>query len=145
MNTVVKLAFAATLITGLTVYMGFRGASAGWKYYLTVDECLQHRADLLNQRIRLSGSVAEDSLEISPDRRRAQFRLCGASAVVPVRCVGRIPDNLAERIDVVIEGRLDDSGDFQAFEILTRCASKYAPQSPPPETSAGPCPEENGI
>ena len=43
--------------------MGYVGAAAHWKYYLTSDECLAHAADLVGSRMRVSGKVADDSLQ----------------------------------------------------------------------------------
>jgi cytochrome c-type biogenesis protein CcmE len=41
-----------------------------------------------------------------------------------------LPDNLKEDIDVVVEGRLNESGALQGDRVLTRCASKYQSQQP---------------
>jgi cytochrome c-type biogenesis protein CcmE len=39
-----------------------------------------------------------------------------------------LPDNLAEKMAMVVEGRLDDSGTLHGDKVLTRCASKYQSQ-----------------
>ncbi len=40
-------------------------------------------------------------------------------------CSGRLPDNLAEGMEVVVEGRFEPSGVLSGDTVLTRCASKY--------------------
>jgi cytochrome c-type biogenesis protein CcmE len=36
-----------------------------------------------------------------------------------------LPDNLANGIAVLVEGRLDDAGLLHGEKVLTRCTSKY--------------------
>jgi cytochrome c-type biogenesis protein CcmE len=129
MSTAVKLAIAATIVSSVTAYMAYLGMTASWKYYLTVDECLADAPALVSQRMRVSGKVALDSLEITPGRELASFKLCGTDRQLPVRCVGPLPDNLAEEMDVVVEGLLDEAGLLHGDQVLTRCASKYKTES----------------
>ncbi len=79
--------------------------------------------------MRVSGKVALGSLDVATDRRQATFKLCGNGGELPVRCVGPLPDNLAEDMEVVVEGQLDESGLLQGDQLLTRCASKYATET----------------
>ncbi len=130
MTTGRKLAIAAAVIGGVTAYMAYLGASSSWQYYLTADECLAEADTLGDQRIRVSGKIAPNSLEIAEDRRRASFSLEGTGANLAVVCAGPLPDNLADGIDVVVEGRLDDRGNLQGVKVLTRCASKYESEKP---------------
>jgi cytochrome c-type biogenesis protein CcmE len=128
MSTGRKLAIGGAIIAGVTAYMAYVGASTSWQYYLTVDECLADAPTLLADRIRISGKVAPDSLEIAADRKHASFALEGSSGSLKVICSGPLPDNLAEGADVVVEGRLENPGLFRGEKVLTRCASKYESQ-----------------
>jgi len=109
--------------------MAYLGASSSWQYYVSVDECLEAcrdgRSTFEGRRLRVSGRVAAGSLRIDPAGKRAVFSLDGTQHSLPVVCSGTLPDNLAEKIDVVVEGRLDGSGVLQGDKLLTRCASKY--------------------
>ena len=42
---------------------------------------------------------------------------------------GPLPDNLAEEMEVVVEGSLEPSGCLRGDRVLTRCASKYASET----------------
>lgn len=108
--------------------MAYLGASTAWQYYMTVDECVAGAATLAADRIRVSGTVAADTLRIAADRKQAVFSLRGRQQQLPVVCTGPLPDSLAEGIDVVVEGRLDASGSLRGEKIPTRCASKYRSQ-----------------
>jgi cytochrome c-type biogenesis protein CcmE len=120
-----KLAIGGVIAGGLTVYMAYVGASTSWQYYLTVDECLADASELLGERVRLSGRIAPGSLRIAADRRKASFALEGTEGSLSVDCPGPLPDNLAEEMEVVVEGRLESPRLFRAEKVLTRCASKY--------------------
>lgn len=126
MSTAVKLGIAACIVAAVTIYMAYLGTTTSWKYYLTVDECLADAPALIKQPMRVNGKIVVGSLEIAPSRQQATFKLCGSSRELPVSCVGPLPDNLAEDMDVVVEGRLDDAGQLIGDKVLTKCASKYA-------------------
>ena len=125
MSPSVKLALGAGIVAGVTGYMAYVGASASWKYYVTADECVARAAQLTGSRVRVSGGVAAGSLRLAADRSQASFDLQGATGKLDVDCTGPLPDNLAENIDVVVEGQLEAGGRLRGDKLLTRCASKY--------------------
>jgi cytochrome c-type biogenesis protein CcmE len=129
MSTAAKLGIAACIVTGVTAYMAYLGTTTSWKYYLTVDECLADAPALVKQRMRVNGKIVVGSLDIATTRQQATFKMCGTGRELPVSCVGPLPDNLAEDMDVVVEGRLDESGHLIGDKVLTKCASKYAPEA----------------
>lgn len=51
--------------------------------------------------------------------------LSGSDNEIQVQYHGSIPDNFVEEGEVVVEGRLDTSGIFQADMLMTKCESKY--------------------
>jgi cytochrome c-type biogenesis protein CcmE len=135
MNTGTKLILGAVLIVGTTVYMAYLGARAGWQYYLTAEECLVEGESLVGSRLRLSGTIAQGTLQIAPDRSRAEFALAAPEGRIRVVCDGPLPDNLAEQAAVVVEGRLEEAHFLRGTKVLTRCASKYE-SNPPAGTKA---------
>lgn len=132
-----KLVLLGLVLVGVTAWFAWQGASASWQYYLTVDEFVAQGDALRNVRVRLGGKVAEGTLAIGPDRRRAGFDLAGAGQRLPVQYTGILPDNLAEGRDVVVEGRWQGDGPLQADRLLTRCASKYEPGGDSEAAAAG--------
>ena len=125
MSPSVKLAVGAGIIILATAYMSYVGARASWKYYVTVDECLARAPELAGRRIRVSGMVAEGSLRIESERAGASFDLQGVTDSLKIVYRGSLPDNLAEHIEVVVEGQLEADGQLYGDKLLTRCASKY--------------------
>ena len=125
MPTAVRLAICSLILVGATAYMAYLGASSGWTYYVTVDECLEQLDALKGSRVRVSGTVAEGSLVVARDRRSATFRIAGQAGSMAVRCRGFVPETLTEGRPVVVEGQINRGGTIEATQVLTRCASKY--------------------
>lgn len=130
MTTGRKLALGGLIVATLIGYLAYRGASASWQYYLTADKCLAERAALVGQRLRVSGRIAAGTFTVEHEPVRASFALEGQPANLPVVCPSPLPDNLAEGIAVLVEGRLDDAGVLHGEKVLTRCASKYQSLKP---------------
>lgn len=127
MRSSAKHAIGALVVLTAIGYLAFVGAASSWQYYLSVDETATDVAKLEGRRIRVSGRVAPHSLWISEDRRDAEFKLAGAEHTLHVSCSCAMPDNLAENIDVVVEGKLH-AGRMDGYKVITRCASKYERQ-----------------
>jgi cytochrome c-type biogenesis protein CcmE len=129
MGVKARVVFAAAVIVAVIAYLVFLGASSTWQYYLLVDECYAQQVQWQGKLLRVNGRVTDGSLNISPDRRGAVFCLEGKLHQFAVTCAGPLPDNLAEGMEVVVEGKLQPDGGLQGERVITRCASKYAPKS----------------
>ena len=119
-----KLTLGAMSVAATIGYLAYLGAASSWQYYLSVDETVADATSLTGKRIRVSGRVAVGSLTIGENRRHATFDLTGAVHTLPASCRCAMPDNLAEDIDVVVEGVLNADG-IHGHKVITRCASKY--------------------
>ena len=124
MSAGVKLTIAALLVATAIGYLAFLGAASSWQYYLSVDEAVADAPHLTGKRIRVSGRVEAGSLTMVDDRRQANFELVGESQKLLATCRCALPGNLAENIDVVVEGTLQSDG-ILGRKVITRCASKY--------------------
>jgi cytochrome c-type biogenesis protein CcmE len=143
MTTGTRLFIGGGIIASVIGYMAYLGAKSSWQYYLTVDECTADASELVGCPLRVNGHIAPNSLEIEPDRNRTTFVLRGSESGVFVTCNGPLPDNLAEDMDVVVEGQLDGGGVLRGDKVLTRCASKYrSKEAAPAEAVAATLPSE---
>ena len=131
MNSIrLKLIFAGVILTGAFSYLAFAGMHKGWVYFVSVDQFIAD-PQFHNQRVRLHGKVAADGFDASESLLTAKFDLAGkAGQSLPVVYRGVIPDMFEVGRDVVVEGRRDAAGLFQADVLMTKCASKYEPDSP---------------
>ncbi|HZR84910.1 MAG TPA: cytochrome c maturation protein CcmE [Candidatus Binatia bacterium] len=124
------------------VYTAVRETSA---YFLTMDEYARDPAALAGQPLRLAGRVSTGTVKWDPRTLDLEFLLqpippgeggthearrvaapdpALASATLPVRYNGILPDMFADGRDVIVEGRVD-GGVFHAKALLTTCPSKY--------------------
>jgi cytochrome c-type biogenesis protein CcmE len=126
-----KIAVGVVVIAGVMGYVAYLGASSSWRYYLLVDELAAQSDRIGSARLRVSGQVVVGSLVISDNRRRATFVLGGTESEVAVIATGPLPDNLADGMEVVVEGSLESHGKLHADRVITRCASKYAAKNAP--------------
>jgi cytochrome c-type biogenesis protein CcmE len=120
MTTGRKLALGAIIIAAVTTYLAFAGAASSWQYYLTVDECVDQAPQIVGSQLRVHGRVGA--------RQQATFVLAGERGNLDVICVGPLPDNLAEDMEVVVEGQLERQNLVRGHKVMTKCASKYTSQ-----------------
>ena len=66
------------------------------------------------------GTVVRDS-----SGRMVTFEMTDGKATYPVVYRGIIPDTFSDSVEVVVEGRLDANGTFQATTLLAKCAARY--------------------
>ena len=119
-----NLLCGCAVVAAVIAYLAFLGASSPWQYYVLVDECYGQMDRWQEKLLRVNGRVANGSLRIAADRRNAAFALEGKTHKFDVTCPGPLPDNLAEGIDVVVEGKLQSDGGLRGERVITRCASK---------------------
>ncbi|MGH6620312.1 MAG: cytochrome c maturation protein CcmE [Alphaproteobacteria bacterium] len=79
------------------------------------------------QRIRIGGLVAAGSVAKSPDGVATRFTVTDMKAEIPVSYSGILPDLFREGQGVVVEGRLEPGGAFQASEVLAKHDENYMP------------------
>jgi cytochrome c-type biogenesis protein CcmE len=124
------------IVAGLVMAMALGYlAVAGSKgvYFLSVDQFMEN-AEARQQRVRLTGTVSAEGLEVNAGLLQAEFVLLGETQQLPVRYRGVVPDLFKAEHEVIVEGKLDESGLFQANVLLTKCASKYDAKEQHPET-----------
>jgi cytochrome c-type biogenesis protein CcmE len=98
---------------------------SSWSYYYSVDDFAAADKAMQEHSFRLAGRVQPGSVAHDLENLSLQFTLAGAQAQLPVRYTGVVPDNFVEDREVVVEGRLEPTGVFQADTLMTRCESKY--------------------
>jgi cytochrome c-type biogenesis protein CcmE len=124
-KTIVKTLIGVVVIGGGIGYFMYQAMQSSWSYYYSVDEFSAHSWAVKNNSLRIAGRVKQGSVVRDLQKMKLTFTLAGSKSEVPVWYEGSIPDNFAEDIEVVVEGRLDISGVFQADRLMTKCESKY--------------------
>ncbi len=117
------------------------------QYFLTPSE-LANKIDrdpsFVDVGVKISAKVVTGTIERAPDGRSVKFQMADSTTTYNVLYKGVIPDTFTDGVDVVVDGRLDDNGTFQATILLAKCASRYEnepdkyPQSPSYPTGTKP-------
>ncbi len=124
-KTIVKTVIAVILIGGAMTYFVFQAMKSSWSYYYSVDDFSADSPAVKNHSLRIAGRVKQGSVVRDLEKVSLNFTLTGSEAELPVEYRGSVPDNFAEDREVVVEGRLDTTGIFQADMLMTKCESKY--------------------
>ena len=128
----IKLSVASVVLVGAFAYLAIAGMQKGWVYFVSVDQYLSD-SQFATQRVRLHGKVAAEGFDASKALLTAKFNLVsstGKPGSLSVAYHGALPDMFEAGRDVVVEGKRDAAGVFQADVLMTKCASKYEPGSP---------------
>ena len=124
-KTVVKLLVGLIVIGGGISYFMYQAMRSSWSYYYSVDEFVTGGTKVENHSFRLAGKVKPGSIKRDIQKMDLRFTLAGVKTEVPIHYAGTVPENFTEDIEVVVEGRLETTGIFEANSLVTRCESKY--------------------
>lgn len=98
------------------------------QYFLTPSE-LAAKVDesprFIKNGVKVGAKVVSGTIVREPDGRTIRFDMTDGTQTYNVVYRGVAPDTFTDGVDVVVEGRLDKSGVFQATTLLAKCASRY--------------------
>ncbi|CAA7612503.1 cytochrome c maturation protein CcmE [Magnetospirillum sp. SS-4] len=78
------------------------------------------------RRMRVGGLVEAESLK--KDGKTVTFKVTDVTNAIPVSYTGMLPDLFREGQGVVVEGRMEKDGVFQASEVLAKHDENYMPK-----------------
>jgi cytochrome c-type biogenesis protein CcmE len=117
-----KLGIASVVFAGAVVFLALAGMEKGFAYTVGVDEFAAKSMQYQGKRMRICGIVGA---EVRQGSAGAEFAMQGKAQHVSVSYRGIVPDGLKEGAEVIVEGKADGLGRFQADTLMTKCASKY--------------------
>lgn len=79
------------------------------------------------RKFRIGGMVTAGSVQRTPGSLEVRFIVTDYRNSIPVRYEGLLPDLFREGQGVIAHGRLSDSGDFVADEVLAKHDENYMP------------------
>jgi len=132
----VKFAAGFSIIVVCLLYLVVSGFQKTAMYYFTVTELEAKETEFVGKRIKLAGKVVPGSIQ-KRNGRAIEFEIWeplgeeadSFSRKRTVRYDGLVPDTFRDESDVVLEGKMEDSGIFAAETLLAKCPSKYESQS----------------
>ena len=129
-STWIKLGVTAVVVavaTGIIIYT----ASQSSGLFRFVDEVKAQSADLKGKELWVAGTLEPGTHQVRTvrgARQEHQFVLSHRGEQIRVHYVGVMPANVKPGLQLIIRGKLADSGQIEAAEIRTKCPSKYKGQ-----------------
>ena len=118
-----KFLFGGVLVLGTAGYLMASSIDETATYYLTPGELASKVSDnprFVNTGVKVGARVVSGTIVREPSGRSLTFKMTD-----DVQYRGIAPDTFTDGVDVVVEGRLDANGIFQATTLLAKCASRY--------------------
>ena len=121
-----KLIIGGFLVLAVVIALIVQATISTGAYYMTVDEINQAGAQLVGQRVRVSGTVVDGSEDWNPQEITLRFAISGEKGdQLPIVFFGPRPDNFQRAASAIVEGELKPDGSFQAETLLLKCPSRY--------------------
>ncbi len=114
----------ALIAIGLAVVLILNALNSNIALYVTPSEVAAGKSPT-GQVFRIGGMVKNDSLR--RDGLTVHFVITDLVKDIPVAYTGILPDLFKEGKGAVIQGRLDQSGEFIASEVLAKHDENYMP------------------
>lgn len=118
-------------VAAVISYLVWTGVSSTMVYYLTPGELVERVEEDPSFRdlgVKVSGQVVPGSYERVEGQLLHRFvihDLEDESVTFPVEWRDALPDTFTDEVEVVVEGRLNADGVFEATTLLTKCGSRY--------------------
>ena len=131
----VKLVVAGAMALFAVGYLMFSATQTSAVYYLTISEMEALGDGAASQQVRIGGIVVPDSIERNGTTLR--FRIVDAEPDTPPEVAlrsqkslpivyrGVAPDIFQGQIHVVVEGKRNVAGEFDARTLLAKCPSRF--------------------
>jgi cytochrome c-type biogenesis protein CcmE len=119
---VIKLLAVGLVLAAGVAYFVFSSTQSTAEYYQTIPEMRAHPQD---RDVRVVGVVQNDVAK-SQGGMHVRFTMAEGKDTLPVTYSGTLPDIFKPGVQVVVEGRKDSHGVFQARELQAKCPSKFS-------------------
>jgi cytochrome c-type biogenesis protein CcmE len=125
-NKNLKFMIGGLLIIALIVGLIVQATMATGAYYLTVSELQARVPAIYGERVRVSGTVVDDSENWNAREITLRFAISDDTGTeLPIVFYGPRPDNFQRAASAIVEGQMLSDGSFQADTLLLKCPSRY--------------------
>lgn len=136
MKARLKFILPLFVIASLISWLVFAGVKDSMVYYITVDELLEDIPDIYGQKVRVSGTVVNGSIQNEVDD-SLRFTIEAGEGSLDVEYDGIIPDIFTDGVEAVVEGKLSGDNVFEADLLLAKCPTKYESEEAPYQRKKG--------
>lgn len=143
--TRLRLLIAGLVLLFAAGYLVVSATNTSAVYYLTISELRGMSANALTQSVRVGGIVVPGTIQ--RDGTTLRFRIVDAAPETPYADVdpnalrmdvtyqGVVPDIFQDEVHVVVEGKVNSEGVFDARTLLAKCPSRF--ESMPADAQPG--------
>ncbi len=123
-----RLGMAGLIVVGVSIALALmlNAFQSNLLYFISPSEVKAGDAPI-GKQIRIGGLVVEGSITRPGNDMLVKFKVTDTISTVPVQYTGILPDLFREGQGVVVRGRLDSQGNFQADEVLAKHDENYMP------------------
>ncbi len=123
-----RLTLIVLMIVGVAVGVSFalKALNENIMFFFSPADILAGKAPV-NKEFRVGGLVVDGSVARPGEGLTVEFDLTDNDSVVKVKYTGILPDLFREGQGIIANGRLNDSGQFIASEVLAKHDENYMP------------------
>jgi cytochrome c-type biogenesis protein CcmE len=123
-----RLTLIVLMIVGVAVGVSFalKALNENIMFFFSPADILAGKAPV-NKEFRVGGLVVDGSVARPGEGLTVEFDLTDNNSVVKVKYTGILPDLFREGQGIIANGRLNDSGQFIASEVLAKHDENYMP------------------
>lgn len=123
-----RLALILLMVAGVATGVGFalKSLDQNIMFFFTPAEVVSGKAPS-DKLFRMGGMVVAGSVDRPGDGLTVRFDLTDNEQIVTVRFAGILPDLFREGQGIIANGKLNESGDFIAEEVLAKHDETYMP------------------
>ena len=118
---------AVVVIVGAFGYLIYGGIGNNLVYFLTPAELLAKGTSAVGVPVRLGGQIVPGSVTWDASSVDLRFRVTDGTKEVAVHSTGAPPQMFRPGIGVIVEGKYDQAGVFQATNLMVRHSNEYHP------------------
>jgi cytochrome c-type biogenesis protein CcmE len=118
---------AVAVIVAVFAYLIYGGIGNNLVYFLTPGELLAKGTTAVDVPVRLGGMIVANSVTWDAQKVDLRFRVTDGTKEVAVHSTGAPPQMFRPGIGVIVEGKYDRQGVFQATNLMVRHSNEYHP------------------
>jgi cytochrome c-type biogenesis protein CcmE len=118
------------VILALFGWLMLGGLEKNVVFFLTPEELLAKGAEGVGRPVRLGGLVKPGSVDWNPETLDLRFVVSDGDKEMPVRSTGAPPQMFRDGMGVIVEGKVDATGVFQASNLMVKHSNEYRAPAP---------------
>jgi cytochrome c-type biogenesis protein CcmE len=123
-----KFIIGALIVGSTSGYLATSSIKDTAQYYLTPTDLaakVQSDSRFIDKGVKVGALVVKGTIDRDPSGRSVSFKMTDGGKTYPVSYAGVIPDTFTDGVEVVVEGKLNAQGTFEAKVLLAKCSSRY--------------------